>query len=220
MKLLLTSSGLSNQSIADSLFEMVGKSPKETIITFIPTSANSSGEDKGWLVRDLQNIYKQGLKKFTITDISALPKEKWLPRLEESDVLFFSGGDTHYLLDWIEKTGLKELLSDLLETRVWAGISAGGMVVTPTLSFGSKDMEMYYENANKLNDRPGLNLVDFYVRPHFNSKNFPKVTVEYMKPLADDIAKPIYLLDDQSAVKVDGDNVEVISEGEYYIYNQ
>ena len=110
MKLLLTSNGLSNQSIADALFDLVGKSAKDTIITFIPTSANSSSNDKGWLIDDLNNIYKQGLKKFTITDISALPKDDWLPRLEEADVLFFSGGDTHYLLDWIERSGLKDLV--------------------------------------------------------------------------------------------------------------
>jgi len=220
MKLLLTSNGLSNKSIADTLFDLVGKKPEETIVTFIPTSANASSNDKGWLIDDLQNIYKQGLKKFTITDISALPKDEWLPRIEEADVLFFSGGDTNYLLDWIEKTGLKELLPDLLKTRVWAGISAGGMVTNPTLSFGSEDMKMYYEGSNDFTSRESLNFVDFYVRPHFNSEVFPKVTIEYMKPLTEVIKRPVYLLDDQSAVKVDGDHVEVISEGEYYIFNQ
>ncbi len=40
MKLLLTSNGLSNQKIANTLFEMVGKAPEETNITFIPTASN------------------------------------------------------------------------------------------------------------------------------------------------------------------------------------
>jgi dipeptidase E len=40
MKLLLTSAGITNKSIANALFELVGKSPEETTIVFIPTASN------------------------------------------------------------------------------------------------------------------------------------------------------------------------------------
>lgn len=40
MKLLLTSGGLTNDSIANALFELVGKKPEDTKVVFIPT-ANS-----------------------------------------------------------------------------------------------------------------------------------------------------------------------------------
>ena len=40
MKLLLTSSGLTNDSIAKALFDLTGKKPEETTIVFIPTASN------------------------------------------------------------------------------------------------------------------------------------------------------------------------------------
>ena len=40
MKLLLTSGGIANKSIAKALFDLVGKKPKDTSIVFIPTASN------------------------------------------------------------------------------------------------------------------------------------------------------------------------------------
>ena len=40
MKLLLTSSGITNDSIANALFELTGKRPEDTTIVFIPTASN------------------------------------------------------------------------------------------------------------------------------------------------------------------------------------
>lgn len=223
MKLLLTSNGISNQSIADALFDLVGKKPEEVIITFIPTAANYSNNDKGWLVNDLQNIYKQGLKKFTITDIAALTLEECLINMKEADILFFGGGSVDYLMNKIELVGLKDYFPNLLETKVWAGISSGAMVACPTLALSSKDLEIYYDEpeAYQLSThKKGLNFVNFYIRPHFGSPSFPDVTIEYLQPLAKQTLKTIYLLDDNSAVKVDGEAIEVISEGNYYIFNQ
>jgi len=56
MKLLLTSNGLSNKSIAKALFDLVGKPPSETTIAFIPTAMNPGRGEKDWFVDDLYNI--------------------------------------------------------------------------------------------------------------------------------------------------------------------
>jgi len=77
MKLLLTSNGLSNQSIAKALFDLVGKPAAETSIAFIPTAMNVGSGDKEWFIDDLYNIKKQGLKNIDVVDISALPKNIW-----------------------------------------------------------------------------------------------------------------------------------------------
>lgn len=220
MKLLLTSNGLSNQSIADALFDLVGKKPEDTIITFIPTASNYSANDKGWLVNDLVNIHKQGLKKFTITEIDALDKEEILKRFTEADILFWGGGEVDGLLNSIRQSGIQEHLPDLLETRVWAGISAGSMVTNPTTGLSSKDIALYYQDGKEYEKKPALNFVDLYIRPHYLSSSFSKITKENFEPIAKEVTKPVYVIDDMSAVKVDGDMVEVISEGEYYIFNE
>ena len=89
MKLLLTSDGITNKSIAKALFDLVGKPPIETRIVFIPTAANVARSDMSWFARDIYNISKLGLKFFDVTDISAVPKSIWLPKIEAADVLFF-----------------------------------------------------------------------------------------------------------------------------------
>src|SRR5581483_10867297 len=101
MKLLLTSGGITNKSLAKALFDLVGKRPEDTSLVFVPTASNPEAGDKGWLIDDLKNLQKLGLKQIDIADISALTREQWLPRFKEADILFFEGGNTFYLMEWI-----------------------------------------------------------------------------------------------------------------------
>ena len=215
MKLLLTSNGLSNQSIANALFELVGKPASETTLVFIPTAMNATWGDKEWFIDDLNNIKKQGFKTVDIVDISALPKNVWLPRIEKGDVLFFSGGNTSHLMRWLKESGLAELLPELLKTRVYAGISAGSMVTNPTLALSSEDKKVYYKEEFGYESEEALNFVDVYVRPHLNSPHFPDAREEYFAEIAKKMQKTIYVLDDESALKIVDGQVEVITEGEY-----
>ena len=105
MKLLLTSSGITNASIEHALDELVGKKPEDTSVAFIPTAANVEKGDKCWLIDDLSNLKKRRFKSIDIVDISALSQKVWLPRLEEADVLFFGGGNTFYLMDCMTTSG-------------------------------------------------------------------------------------------------------------------
>lgn len=219
MKLLLTSNGLSNQSITNALFELVGKPASDTHIVFIPTAMNVATGSKEWFIDDLSNIKKQGPEFIDIVDISALPMDVWLSRLEEADVLFFSGGNSFHLMRWIDESGLTPLLPELLKTRVWAGISAGSMVTNPTLALSSKDKQIYYEEKFGYKADKALGFVNFYTRPHYNSPDFPHANKKYLENMAKDFSDTIYALDDNSAIKVIDGKVEVISEGEYLILN-
>jgi len=215
MKFLLTSSGLTNQSITRALFDLVGKAPSEIVIAFIPTAMNVDEGDKGWFVDDLNNIKKQKVKYLDIVDISALPKEVWLPRLEAADVLFFSGGNTSHLMKCLKESGLAAILPDMLKTRVYAGISAGSMVTNPMITLSNKDKKLYYEKVFGYSNEEGMHLVDVYIRPHLNSRFFPEVNKNYLEGMAKDFDFPIYALDDQSAITVVDGRVEVVTEGEY-----
>lgn len=215
MKFLLTSNGLSNQSIAKALFELVGKKPEDTTLVFISTAMNVDGGDKGWFINDLVNIKKQGFKLIDIVDISALPKDIWQSRIEAADVLFFSGGNTYHLMHWLKESGLVEMLPELLKTKVWAGISAGSMITNPSLTLSSEDKKLYYEEKFGYRSEEALNFVDVYVRPHYNSEDFPDVRKEQIEVMAKEIGKTIYALDDMSALKIIDGQIEVITEGEY-----
>lgn len=218
MKLLLTSAGITNPSIAKTLFELVGKAPEDTSVAFIPTAANVEVGDKEWLITDLINLKNQNVKEITITDISAVPESTWRPQLENADVLFFEGGNTYHLMEWINKSGLKELLPELLETRVWVGVSAGSMVTNKDLQLKASQM-IYGEDLDKTEIMPGLHFVDFYFLPHLNSQYFTKLRKENIEKAIEGITEKIYCMDDNGAVKVVDGKTEIVTEGEYLEFN-
>ncbi len=219
MKLLLTSGGLTNPSMREALEDLVGKPLDEAKLAFIPTAANVEKGDKEWLINDLSDA-KSIFFSVNIVDISAIPKELWLPRLEEAEVLLFGGGNTFHLMHWIEKSGLKELLPKLLEARVYVGISAGSIVACPTLLTSQSDRLLYYEDEAKgYTNTKGLGLVNFHIRPHLNSSHFPSIREPLLEQLAAQIKEPLYGIDDETAIKVDDEEISVVSEGEWKKFN-
>ncbi len=219
MKLLLTSNGLSNKAIAQALLRLAGKPASATHVAFIPTSANAESGDKDWLINDLNNLRKQKFKSIDLVDISALPRTVWLPRLKKADVLFFGGGNTVHLIYWFRKSGLIKLLPNLLKTRVYAGISAGSIVAAPTIALSSDHNPPFKYEDPKFYSKKGLNLVNFYNRPHFNTPEFPKASAHYLIKRAKEIPGKIYALGDQSAVVVDGERVSIVGKGPFHVFN-
>lgn len=63
-----------------------------------------------------------------------------------------------------------------------------------------------------------LGFVDFLVVPHMNSPYFPRAA-ELIDAVAKDIEIPLYAIDDQTAVKVVDDKVDVVTEGKWKRYN-
>ena len=216
MKFLLTSAGIVNKSIEKAFFELVEKKAQDITLAFIPTAANVEEGDKSWLITDLYNLKNRNFKCIDVVDISALEQKIWKPRLELADVLVFSGGNTFHLMYWLKKSSLAHMLLDLLKTRVYVGISAGSMVTTKNLVL-SQSKQLYYENLPKNYSNEGLGFFNFHFRPHLNSPDFPNVRHEFLKKIAKELKDPIYALDDQSALKIQDEKIEVISEGEYII---
>jgi dipeptidase E len=217
MKLLLTSSGLTNKTICKALSDLIGTSKSKINVVYIPTAANVEDVSKEWLINDLSNIKEQGYI-VDIVDISAIDKNIWLPRLKKADVIFFGGGNTFYLMSWLRKSGLDKILPELLKTRVYVGISAGSIVATINLRMSSSQ-KSYSEKVFPLLNDKGLGFVNFHVRPHLNSKYFPKLRVKYLAGVAKDIPEPLYAIDDNSAVVVNGKEVKVVSEGKWVRFN-
>lgn len=225
MKLLLTSSGISNKSIENSLAKLLGKPYRKSKLVFIPTAANISSGGKEWLIKDFNNCKKLGFAEIDILNIDATPQEKiWRPRVEGADVLLFGGGNTFYLMYWLKKSGLAKALPKLLKTRVYVGISAGSIATAPDLSLTSRKrrdtFRLYYEKEAKgPGVEKGLNFVNFHVRPHLNSPHFPYARVAYLSEVAKHTKEPIYAIDDNSAVEVAGKKIKIVSEGRFATFN-
>lgn len=212
MKLLLTSSGLTNKSIAKALLDLAGKPFNELNLVFIPTAANVVEGDKDFLIKNLINCRNLGFASIDIVDISAIPRDIWEPRIKEANILLFGGGDPYHLMHWIQESGLKEILPRLLTNRVYVGSSAGSIVATHSLFTATLDPKEY-------KDEQALSFVNFHISPHFNSPLMSSITKEYLEKIANELHEPFYAIDDQTAIKVVNGKIEIISEGEYLEFN-
>jgi len=212
MKLLLTSAGLRNQTIVKALDELVGKPLDQLKVAFIPTAANLEEGDKGWLIDDLRRLSFLNFKEIDIVDISAVPKEIWLARLKNADVFFVEGGNTYHLMHWFNKSGLSKVLPELLKTRVYVGVSAGSMIVNPTIIHSYKEKQTF-NKINKNKSDKGLSYINFMVEPHLNNHGLPEITVNNLEKKLKDYPYTVYAIDDDTAIKIDGDQLEVVTQG-------
>lgn len=228
MKLLLTSYGITNSSIASALTDLIGKNPNDSKIAFIPTAAHGNRGDKNWVIDNLDRIKEQGYH-IDIVEITALEPELIKTSLENADVIFVGGGNCFYLSYWMQKKGLFELLPKLLETKVYAGISVGSMIASDSFRLSSQALEYEGDLTDEvLNDfgpigessAKTFKFVDFVFKPHFNNPEHIEVrNEEYIRKVATRVDKPIYAIDDQSALKIVNGKVEVISEGKWLLLN-
>lgn len=75
MRLLLTSAGITNNSIKQALTDLVDKDLNQCYISFVPTAANIE-DDIEWMKEDIENLrLAAGIKDIVMTDIEKLPNQ-------------------------------------------------------------------------------------------------------------------------------------------------
>jgi dipeptidase E len=161
--------------------------------------------------RSAEPMCELGWKSLGVLELTALPsidEERWVPLVQEVDVLLGSGGDALYLCHWMRESGLANLLQSLHET-VWVGLSAGSMVMTPRIG---EDFVGW--NPPTGGDR-ALGIVDFSIFPHVDHEDLPDNSMANAERWAAGIPHPAYAIDDQTAIKVTDDAIEVVSEGNW-----
>src|ERR1700744_6253271 len=216
MKLLLTSAGISNPSIHNALVDLLGKPIAEASALFVPTAIYAL-RNGGDIARRVINgslgapFCELGWKSLGLLELTALPsvkQEVWVTMLQETDALLVGGGDCQYLTYWMQQSGLADLLPSLLRKTVYVGLSAGSMVMT---RFGTT----YGRHTLPAETDKSLGLFDFAIHPHLDHEWFPDNPLASLEKLAATIPVPSYAIDDQTALKVTGDSVEVVTEGDW-----
>jgi dipeptidase E len=148
-----------------------------------------------------------------LLELTALPsigEERWVPWVRGADVLLVDGGDATYLCHWMRESGMADLLPSLPE-KIWVGVSAGSMVMTPRI--GASFVEWRFAP-----DDQTLGVVDFSIFPHLDYPGFAGNTMAHAERWAADIGGPAYAIDDATALKVVGGDVEVVSEGHWKLF--
>ncbi len=101
MKFLLTSSGISNDSIRNALVDLLGKPIAESSALCIPTAAYACPGGAAMAWRFIRGVAKSplcelGWKSLGVLELTALPSlkaEQWVPVVQEADALLVYGGD-------------------------------------------------------------------------------------------------------------------------------
>lgn len=235
MKLLLTSSGISNTSIHNALVKLLGKPIAESSALYIPTALYAKpngallvarlirGEfgrppfSQSMSANDFHPLCGLGWKSLGVLELTALPslsKDDWVPLVQETDVLLVEGGDAVYLAYWMRQSGLADLFSTLRTETVYVGLSAGSMVMTPNIG------EEFVGWLPPTGGDKTLGLVDFAIAPHLDYPTFPDNSMAELEKWAAKMSVPAYLIDDQTAIQVVDGSVEVISEGHWKLVPQ
>ena len=217
MKYLLTSAGITNPSIHTALVKLLAKPIDQCNALCIPTAsyANSNGSDSAWRFisgnEPRTPMCELGWKSLGVLELTALPsidQSRWVPVVQQCDVLLVGGGDPLYLNYWMLQSGLTELLPSLTNL-VYVGLSAGSMVLTPRIG------EFFVGWQPPTGGDRTLGLVDFSIFPHLDHPELPYNTLARAETWAATIAEPAYAIDDQTAIKVVDGQVELISEGHW-----
>lgn len=156
MKILLSS----NKEI---IKEYIAENSK---IGFIPT-ASELDNDRWYMEKDREDLVKMKFDVIEI-DISKEKKQEIIEKFNSVDAIFIAGGNSFYLLQQLK---IKEVLQELIEfanNKIYIGSSAGACITCPSIDYVEKLDDK--SQAPLLNNCDAMNLIDFYILPHYNSK--------------------------------------------------
>ena len=149
-------------------------------------------------------------------ELTALPSvgsDRWVQWVRETDALLVNGGDALYLCHWMRESGLADLLPSLRDS-VWVGFSAGSMVLTPRIG------EDFVGWKSPSGSDETLGVVDFSIFPHVDHPDLPENTMAEAERWASGLSNPAYAIDDNTAIKVVDNTVELISQGHWKLSPQ
>ena len=203
---------MKNIILTSSLYESIelvkkflDKNTESKKILFIPTAANVEEYKK--YMHLTQKAFEDFGYKVENFDVSIFSEEIAKEKLSEAKIVFISGGNTFYLLQELKRKNLIPYLKERIETGLlYIGESAGSVIAAPDIEYASViDDETV---ATELDDYAGLNLVDFYIVPHFEEEPFvesSRNTVELYKDKLD-----LKLINNKEAILVENNNFTIL----------
>jgi dipeptidase E len=202
VKLVLCSEGFYTPDTVQACVELAGK-PQDRISVAVINEAYAVEEgDKYWVLDNLNSVAKNFKGGMDIINLLALPLDEIETRINRCDVIFVIGGNNDYLMHVFDKTGFSKLLPKLLETKVYVGSSAGSMVAGKRIS--TKAYSSIYGEHETFGVETYLNLVNFAIKPHLNSPQWPNNRAEKLAISCAGTDFPVYALQDDSAIVVNG----------------
>ncbi|MBO0842496.1 MAG: Type 1 glutamine amidotransferase-like domain-containing protein [Nocardioides sp.] len=215
-RMLLTSAGISNETLRAALADLLGRPFNEARLAVVLTASLAVPGDKTWLLDDLARLRALWWAEIDVVDLHTLLPDGVAARLRAADVVYVHGGNQYNLAAAIDRRGLALLFRELVQTKVYVGLSAGSMILSRHLADGVAvfgDEDEVRDVGLRAATSP-LPLFDWYLKPHLDSPDRPETWARERAAAAD---FPIWFLDDASALLVRGErgseSVELVGEG-------
>lgn len=132
MRVLLTSAGLETEEIKDFFMNMAGKDMSLVKALFIPTAAIDAGAIEV-LPKCMNDLLKCGIldKNICVYDLHVGMD---FVQLQQYDIVYLCGGNTHYLLERINATRFNKSLMEYIKADgLVIGVSAGSLIFSNNL---------------------------------------------------------------------------------------
>lgn len=192
-KVLLTSAGWSGMNgevhinIRQRFLKMLGRPACEAKVLFIPTAAIFDEAIK-MAGKCREELLASGILPKNITDYN-VGDPITIAEAMEYDCIYFTGGDTGYLLRQIKETGFDRIIKVMVyANKVYVGVSAGSLIATPNIG------DPYEEETS------GLLLIHAYISVHSRKGTIART----------DLPLPHIPLNDDQALAVKWDGYEVV----------
>lgn len=135
-KLILTSAGFENPKTTELFFSMVGKTPSQTKVIFVPVAAIDE-EARAVLPKCMNDLIGNGIPGENIY-VYNLDTPIDISEIQKYDAVYFCGGNTKHLMKCINRQkGFRRILKEFISNGgVFVGVSAGSIIACHNLLNG------------------------------------------------------------------------------------
>jgi dipeptidase E len=180
-------------------------------LTYIPYMAEGS---ETYFARAMRRYSAAGIERYFILAPDTRPTGAELEVLLTSDVIYLAGGNTYEFLALLRRSGLINPLRRFArEGGELAGLSAGAILMTPTIGLAGVPRFDADENTPHLRDLSALGLLSFEFSPHeADSATRRKQLLDYSRTNA----APILAVRDGGGVVIEQGDIKILGSARIY----
>jgi dipeptidase E len=182
-----------------------GKQKKQLKLTYIPFCSDDS---ETFFRRIIRRYRSHGVEQFFCLNVDASPTRDEIAEALSSDIIYLAGGNTFYFLKHLRESGMLKKLTEFAKRGgVLAGLSAGGLIMSPTVKLAADEGLGPDENEVNLKNFKAMGLFPFEFSPHFDPTQ---------KQIAAHLAyslktkNPVYAVQDGGGIVIHGKHLEVL----------
>jgi dipeptidase E len=199
MRIYLTSTFA---NVVQNFIKDFSLTPTTIKVAFVENASDPYPEHP-WTQKDKDSLINNAFQVKEI-DIRNIQSSELRNQINDADVIFIAGGNTAYLFQIAQQSGLYEIIRELKDSdKIFVGSSAGSILAGPSVEpIYESDKKELAELGHDINltNLDGIGLVDFIVLPHTNKESYKKEFEEHVIPNFGDGFKFKMLTDDEALI--------------------